>query len=161
MPARNSVYAIALLTAVWIILRESASLSTVAAGVVLGAGSVYVCRKLLPMPEAPGIRIFHFAVYLLYLVGQIYIAGIYSAKLVIQGARIEIIETKTAISSLFLRAVLVNSITLVPGSVSIDLKGDKITALWLCEKESDPDITHKAEELILDKLERMLQKAQK
>jgi len=74
---------------------------------------------------------------------------------------VEIVEIKTTLSSLFLRTVLVNSITLVPGSVSLDLKGDIITVLWLKKKDAAPEYTENAGELIKGGMERLLLKAQK
>ena len=158
---RNSIYAAVLLAAVWVILRESVTVWTVTGGIVIGGGCVYLCAKLLPSSKMPVINPFRFTLYLLFLLGEVYLAGFSAIKLIIKGAEVEIVEMKTKVSSPFLRTILVNSITLVPGSVSLDLNGDMITVLWLKKKTADPHYIHYADELIKGKLERMLLKAEK
>jgi len=99
--------------------------------------------------------------YLFYLIGQIYIGGISAIKIILFGAHVEIVKIQTHIRNKVLRTILVNSITLVPGSVSLDLSEDVITVLWLKRKTSGaPDIDN-ADEILKDKLEGMLLKAQK
>jgi len=157
---KNSVFAVLLLTFVWVILRESLAVSTIATGVVLSVGCVYFCRKFLPLPKTSDIRLFMFALYLPFLLGQVYIAGFSAIKLLITGARVEVVEVKTTISNLFLRTVLCNSITLVPGSVSLEMKDDTITVLWLIKKTQAPEYSKRAQEVLLCGLERMLRRAE-
>jgi len=143
------------------ILRESFSIVTAAVGVAVSTGCVLFSRKFLPLSETPKINPFRFVMYVLFLIGQVYVAGFSAIKIILTGAHVEIARVKTKVSSLFLRTVLVNSITLVPGSVSLDLKDDEITVLWLTEKTAKSAQTKSADEVILGKLERMLLKVQK
>jgi multisubunit Na+/H+ antiporter MnhE subunit len=91
----------------------------------------------------------------------VYIAGFLALRVVLTGAHVEIVEVKTEITNKFLRTILVNSITLVPGSVSLDLQDDAITVLWLQKKTEGSSNIENAGELIKGKLERMLRKMQK
>ena len=158
---RNALYAVLLLTFVWSILRESFSILTVAAGIVISALCIFFCHKFLPLPRTPELHVLRLAVYPFFLIWQVYVAGLSAIKLILTDAHVEIVEIKTGLSSLFLRIVLVNSITLVPGSVSLDLKDDVITVLWLKKKSAGPDHTKNAGERIKGGMERMLLKAQK
>ena len=159
--SKNSIYVVAILTIAWVILRENFSVLSVLTGIIISTGCVYFCYKLFPRSKTQDINLFRFLIYLLFLLGQIYKAGFWAIKVIIKGARAEIIETKTKISSLFLRTVLANSITLVPGSVSLDMKDDIITVLWLMEKNTSSQQTKEAAESIINKLEKMLLKVQK
>ena len=155
------MYAVVLLTVIWIILRETFTILTVASGIVISALCVFFCNWLLPLSKTSNFNILHLIIYPLYLIWQVYIAGISAIKLILTDAHVEIVTIKTDLSSLFLRTVLVNSITLVPGSVSLDLKDETITVLWLKKKSAGPEHTKNADELIKGKLERLLLKAQK
>jgi multicomponent Na+:H+ antiporter subunit E len=149
---------IILLTVVWIILRESLTVMTAATGLVISVCCVLFSRRVIPLSKTEGIKPLRFIIYLFYLLGQIYIGGIMAIKLILFDAHVEIVEINTQIKNRVLRTILVNSITLVPGSVSLDLSEEKITVLWLTKYP--PDI-EKADELLKGKLERVLLKAQK
>ena len=158
--SRNTVYLIILLTAVWIILRESLTVVTVVSGVVISALCVLFSRKFIPLARTERIRPLRLIAYLFYLLGQIYVGAFAGIKVILFGAHVEIVKIKTGIRSKALRTLLVNSITLVPGSVALDLTDDLITVLWLTrKKDAAPDIEN-ADELLKGKLERMLRKAE-
>jgi multicomponent Na+:H+ antiporter subunit E len=78
--------------------------------------------------------------------------------IVFSGAQVRVVEVKTPLRNRFLRTILANSITLVPGSVTLDLKGDKITVLWLTKKTTDIDGIEDLGEQVKGRLERMLDK---
>ena len=159
--SKNSVYATLLLALVWIILRESFSVSTVVTGFAISTGCLFLCHRLLPLPSTAHFNPIRLVIYLFYLLGQVYIAGLSAIRIILTDAHVEIVRVRTRISDKFLRTVLVNSITLVPGSVSLDLQEDEITVLWLLKKGSTAQEIDNADELIKGKLERMLLKAQK
>jgi len=152
---------IILLTIVWVILRESLTVVTAVAGLVLSACCVLLSRRLIPLAKTEPVKPLRLFVYVFYLLGQIYIGAIASVMIVLFGAHVEIVEIKTKLRSGVLRTILVNSITLVPGSVTLDLSEDTITVLWLTKKNASKAKLENAEELLKGKLERMLMKAQK
>ena len=159
--SRNSIYASILLAAVWIILRESFAVWTVVTGFAISAGCLFLCHRLLPLPPMAHIMPVRLVIYLFYLVAQVYVAGLSAIKIILTDAHVEIVQVKTRITDKLLRTVLVNSITLVPGSVSLDLQEETITVLWLMKKGATTQDIDNADELIKGKLERMLLKAQK
>jgi len=152
---------IVLLSAVWIILRESISIITVAAGLVISVCCVLFTRRIIPSSKSESIKPLRLLIYVFFLIGQIYIGGIVAIGMILFGARADIVEIKTTIKNKVLRTILVNSITLVPGSVSLDLKDDVITVLWLTRESDGPPNAENADRLLKSKLEKMLTKAQK
>ena len=157
---KNSIYLIILLTAVWIILCEELSVSTVATGIAISAGVAYFYQKYLPLNAITGVNFLILAMYPFYLIGQIYIAGFNAIKLILTEAKVDIVEVKTKVTNELLRVILANSITLTPGTVSLELKDETITVLWLREKTSAPRDMDEAGESIKGKLERKLLKTQ-
>ena len=158
---KNSLYLIIVLTIVWVILCEDISVMTVVTGTVVSAGCAFFYRKYLPFGTITGVSFLKLAMYSFFLIGQIYIAGFQAIKLILTGAKVSIVEVKTKITNELLRVILANSITLTPGTVSMELKDDEITVLWLREKTSGPQDLDNADELIKGKLENKLLEAQK
>jgi len=157
----NTLYAIFLLTAVWVILCENFSLFSVITGVIISAGCLLFCRKLLPFPKIKSINLFRLAIYFLYLITQMYLAGILIIKIILTGADTDVIKVKTQIKSGFLRTLLANSITLIPGTVSLDAQDGAITVLHFKEKADQSRNPEKIGQEIKGGLEKMLLKMQK
>jgi len=152
---------IVLLTVIWVILRESFSVATIIIGLVVSACCVIFSRKLIPLTKTDAVKPLRLLIYLPYLLGQIYLGGLSAIRIILFGAHVEIVEVRTRIKSALLRTILVNSITLVPGSISLDLTEDRITILWLKRKSQTQMDNGNADELLKGKLERMLLKAEK
>ena len=158
---RNSVFAITILTAVWIILREDFSVISAATGAAISAGVLLFCNKLLPLPKISGVNPLRLAIYFLFLLKEVYKAGFWAIKVILTGPRLEVMEMKTSLPHLFSRTLLANSITLVPGSISLNMKGDTITVLWLLEEKMNAEQGKNSSKFIVGKLEKMLSKVQK
>ena len=157
----NVVYAVISLTGIWIIMSEIINVPTIIKGVVIGIGCVYIAYKFLPSYKINKIRLFRLSLYPIFLIGQIYYSAFRVIKLIFSGANVDIVDIKTKLSNSFLQTILANSITIVPGSISLDLKENTLTVLRLMEKtnvSSDPEI---AGEMLKGKLERVLLKIQK
>lgn len=155
----NSLYTIILLTAVWIILQEGFTILIVVSGLAISVCCVFFARRFLPMPRPAPIKPLRLLLYLFFLLGQMYSACFMVIKIIFTGAHVEIVEIQTKLTNKFLQTILVNSITLVPGSVSLGLAENKITVLWL-KKKNDVGSAN-ADEFLKGKLERVLIKAQK
>ena len=132
-----------------------------ATGIAISGGVVYFYRKYLPLNKITGVSFLKLAMYSFYLVGQIYIAGFNAIKLILTDAKADIVVVKTKITNELLRVALANSITLTPGTVSLELKDETITVLRLREITGDSQDLTDADESVKGKLERKLLKAQK
>ena len=158
---RNSFFPLIIMILLWVILSEVFSAMTLAFGLVLSAFSLYYCRKYLPLGSITGVNYFKLAMYPVFLIGQIYLAGFQAIKMILIGAKADIVDVKTELTNDLLRVLLANSISLTPGSVSLDLKGETITVLWLRDKKSGDEDLGNAGDLIKGKLENKLLKSQR
>ncbi|MCL2052530.1 MAG: Na+/H+ antiporter subunit E [Lachnospiraceae bacterium] len=148
------------MTAIWCILQESFTIYTIVIGLLISIAGMVFVHHFLALPKISGIkpRIF---IYPFYLLWQVYIADFSVIKTIFSNPHVEIVKIKTKLTNNALRLVLANSISLVPGSLSLDLNEDEITVLWLGEKSKLPDSAEGVDEIIKGKLERALLKSQK
>ena len=158
---KNIVIKIVAFTAIWVILTENTALWSILIGIAVSVVCVILYRRYLPTGRAGGIKYTRFALYVFYLIGQMYWAALLAIRLIIKGARSDIVEVETKITNSLLRVMLANSITLVPGSVTLDKHGEKITVLMLRDKNAKEEDIEEAGEQMKGKLERRLIKAQK
>lgn len=143
----------------WIILRQSVSVADIIFGIGISILCMWYSQKFIPFSRIKGVNFFKLALYPLYLLGQIYIAGFYVIKMIFEGANTYITTVKTEIQNEELRVILADSITLTPGSVLLDLTGENITVVWLNSKnEHGQDMD--ADRLIKGSLEEKLLAAQ-
>ena len=158
---RSIVYMIIAFSAIWIVLIENLTLWTVLSGLIVSVICVVLCRKFFPSDKIAGVNYFRFVLYVFYLIGQIYRAGLQAIKLILKGARSDIVTFETEITNDFLRVMLANSITLVPGSVTLDMHGEKLTVMMLRDKNATEQDLEKDSEKMKGRLEKRLLKAQK
>lgn len=152
---RNAVCAVVLLTLVWIALNESLSVATIMAGVGMSVLCLVVGRFFLPFEKIKDIDFLKFMLYPIYLIGQVYLAGFEVMKLVVTGGKVEIVEVRTELGHDFLKVMLMQSITLTPGTIPLAVDGDKIKVLWFHKKN---EVVDDMDERIKGALERKLQK---
>ena len=156
---RNGIYALVALTLIWVVLMESISWYTVLSGLVLGIICLLFFRKFIPLERIGDVCFLKFAPYPFYLIGQIYIQGFFVIKMILTGVRVDIVEAQTELKSDFLKAILMNSITLTPGSIPLELEGKTLTILNLASA-SDENADESLDNLRA-RLEKQLAKAQK
>jgi len=155
----GDVFIILALTCVWVLLREEFNGAVIVSGLVFGSAAHFFCCWALPTNKMSDVNFSKLATYPLFLIGQVYMAGFYVVKLIFTGADAEIIQMETDLESESLRAILVDSITLVPGSVLIRLDGKAFTLLWLKPRGKELSIQERDESL-KGPLERRLLKAE-
>jgi len=155
------LYAVILLTGIWIILSESITVVTAVSGAVISIACVFISTKMLPVQKIKNVKISRLILYLFYLFGQIYLSAFKVIKFIFTGADVDIINVKTKISNSFLQTILASSITLPPGTISLELKDNVITVLRLKSRTKDFCDAETAGEAIKGKFEKMLLKMQK
>ena len=158
---RRVVFPVLVFLAIWIIFTESLSPGMVLIGVAVSVGCAHFSERLLPMKVTAGVSFFKVGAYLFYLIGCIYMAGFNAIKLIVQGAKVDIVAIKTDIGNDFLKVMLANSITLTPGTITLDLEGEDITVLWLREKSSGAEDLENAGAIIKGGMEARLSSAAK
>jgi len=158
---KGNVVIVIALTIVWIILVESLSYITIITGIAISSACVFFAKKYLPLKKIKGVNFNKLATYPFFLIGQIFSSSIYVSRIILFGAKTDIVEVETSIKNDSLRIMLADSVTLTPGSLLLELQEGKMTILWLRNKNA-PDVsqTKNASRQIMGKLEDRLLKAQ-
>jgi multisubunit Na+/H+ antiporter MnhE subunit len=158
---KHTFYVILTLTAVWIILMENISWRTMGTGLLVVIIVMHFERKFLPYEEIKDVYFFKLATYPFFLIGQIYLSGWQVIKMVLTGCRIDVVKVKTPLKSETLRTILGDSITLIPGSVLLELEGNELTVLWIIPTNTPQLDEAGTDEMMKGKLERRLGIAQR
>lgn len=149
---------ILILSFIWMMLFEEFSFSTLITAIIVSIlVVVFTDRFLLKgnYEHSYIIGLGTLAKYGLRLIVDIYIAGIQVIPAIISGKKeVEIVRTETKLTDELLIDILANSITLTPGTVTIEKKGNQLLVLNLNTLEEDEDtrmvIPHELEEILLD-----------
>ncbi len=143
--------------AVWIILFEKFTPATAVSGLITGCLCLYFTEKYLlgsSYNAAYPISLFGLVKYTSFLIWEIYKAGINTTIKVFTGKiNPGVVDIETSLEDDLSIIILANSITLTPGTVTIDKTGNKLKVLWLDMKSEDAE---EAGKLIKKNLERHL-----
>jgi len=157
--ARNSAYLLVILFAIWLAVTSSLQWQEVATGlvvsVVLGLflGHIYTGLGLPPISPR---RVSFFVAYLGVLLAEIIKANFDVAYRVLH-PRLPItpgiVAIKTELRQDIAKTLLANSITLTPGTFTLDVIGDTLLIHWIAVRSEDPG---EASRLIAGRFERFL-----
>jgi len=161
---KKSKVVIALFLALaWMIMMESFSLLIISSGILVGAGCVFISGYFLPINKIEGVNFGKLVTYPFFLLGQIFSSAVYVSRIIIKGAKIDIVKVDTNIKNDTIRIMLADSVTLTPGSVMLDIDEEKMTILWLRQRGS-PEVEElnkeEMSEKIMGKLQRKLIQAE-
>ncbi|RKZ31341.1 Na+/H+ antiporter subunit E [bacterium] len=149
-----------ILFALWLLLTWSVQLADIIAGIVISIlavalmGDIFTGKMYRILNP---IRLFWMVVYIPYLFLYIILANLDVAYRVINPAmpiRPGIVRFKTNLKSEIGKTFLANSITLTPGTLTVDIIGDEFFVHWInvrCDGDSE-----KQGEIIAGKFERIL-----
>lgn len=141
----------------WLILKERLDWQNILLGAALGVIALLFNNFVLHHDTGGSTTTVNPLVlprYLFNLIIQIYVAGFDTIKRIITGdINPEIIEIEANLDNDFYVCLLANSITLTPGTVTVEKEGNKLTVLWLNCVTRDKSA---AGELIKGKFERIL-----
>lgn len=158
---RYSFFLVIAMAFLWITLTETLDWSSLAIGLLVGAFCIYFSDMFLPKVEGGRVKFNKLIFYPFYIIGQVYLAGFVMLKFVIKGAEFRLIPVKTKLKAEALRVILLDSISFVPGSISVDLSDDTITSLCIFDKGTDLEKLGQDElgQLVRGGLEEQLAKA--
>jgi len=158
---KSNIVIVVALTLVWIILVESLSIFAIVTGLAISVVCVFFGKKFLPLEKIKGVNFNKLTTYPFFLLGQIFSSSIYVSKIILFGAKTDIVQVETNLENDSLRVMLADSVTLTPGSLLLELKDEKMTILWLRPKDSpEAAQTENAGGQIMGKIEKRLLKAQ-
>lgn len=141
---RDYLYLFVILFAVWLALTSSLDLQELAAGAVVSfilalfLGKTYARLGLPPFTIK---RIGYFAVYLLVLLQEVVRANLDVAYRVLHPRlpiKPGIVVVKTELRDDIAKMILANSITLTPGTFTLDVLGDSLLIHWIYVRSEDP-----------------------
>ena len=155
---RNKVVALVGLILMWVILAEELSWFTVSLGLVFSLACLLFARKFIPLKGTRDVRFSRLALYPFTLIGEIYIQGFHVIRYILTGAKADIVKVETTLKSDFLKALLMGSVVLTPGSVPLDLQGQTMTVLNLGPKKGGD--AQEMVETLTARLEKRMIKAQ-
>jgi len=154
------LFSIVSLTAIWVVMRESFSLFDVAIGIAAGFACLFFSQRFLPTDDMDNVKFTRILTYPIWLLGQIYLAGFSVIKMIILGARADFVQVDTKLKSNIMRVILGNTITLVPGSITLDQDESNYTVVWM-RKKNAPDPEGDVSEAVKGKFERRLIKSER
>ena len=125
-----------LLACVWLVLNETVNVQTIALGFVLSIFCVWLSGRLLGIDYAETFSLSPLSSlkYAIILIKEVYAAGIMATIDILRGniaPCIVQITMDTRIKHPFLQSIVANSITLTPGTITIDQKNGELTVLCL------------------------------
>jgi len=153
----KNIFKVAILTIVWLVLRESVSPADIFFGVAVSLLCVWYSQKFIPLASITGVKFFKLIPYFFYLIWQIYLSGFSVIKMILTDATTYTVTVKTTLQNETLRVILGDSVTLTPGSTLLDITDDNITVVLLCSKR-DPAPLENVDEKIKGNLENWLLK---
>ena len=145
MRARDWLYLFVILLVIWLALTSSLHWQEVATGVVVALVLSIALGKTyagLGLPPISAKRIWFFALYLGVLFGEIVRANVDVAYRVLHPGlpiRPGIVAIKTGLTQDIAKMVLANSITLTPGTFTLDIVDDTLLIHWIVVRSEDPE----------------------
>lgn len=144
---------------IWIILFEEISLKIIISGILISVVALLFTEKMLVggsfYKEYP-INIFWLIKYGLFLVIEIYKAGFITIYKTITGKiNPGTVDIKTNLKDDYSISILANSITLTPGTVTLNKNGNHLKVLWL---DVETKNSKKAGKIIKGNLEKRFEK---
>ncbi|GAU77936.1 Na+/H+ antiporter subunit E [Fusibacter sp. 3D3] len=146
-----------LMTLFWIALFENVHLMTLITGLIFSVLVIFFTEKYLLKDDFYQIidfNAFKLLIYFFILLYEIYAnAFVTIHQIITLQINPDIVEIHTDLKSNTQKCILANSITLTPGTVTIDLEGHTLKVLWLNAKSKNTVI---AGNMIKGRFERFL-----
>ena len=159
--SRSSIFKIAVMTLLWIVLREGFSFFDLILGATLSTACVAYSKKFLPLTGIQNVKYSRLFLYVIYLIGQVYVAGFHVIRVILHGrARAVVLLTRTKLENKALKVILGDSITLTPGTIMLDLEED-VLAVLILTKEGEVIPPDKVDDRLKGSLEKKLMACQK
>lgn len=140
-----------LLLAFWLILSGHYDLFHVASGVFCAGLVTALSADLLSLGgRETGLSVWRFVAYLPWLLYQVVLANFHVVSLIFAPHRIrpQIVRFRTILTSELGRTTLGNSITLTPGTVTMDIDGDEFVVHALSDKVARDLLTGEMEQRV-------------
>jgi multicomponent Na+:H+ antiporter subunit E len=146
----------------WVLLTRQEISEQGIPPLAVGVGSSLIIaaasRNMFPAVSVHPVRVVYFFVYIPVLLWEIIKSNLDVAYRVLHPAlpiNPGIVRVPVTLQSDYGKTILANSITLTPGTLTLDIKGQNFYVHWLNIKTRDP---HEAADIIISRFTRFLQK---
>ncbi len=145
----------------WVLLTWSLKLQDLMAGMVVALVVTILTRKLFPddfIKLLDPLRFILTLLYIPYLVYYIFIANLDVAYRVLNPnlpINPGIVKVKTSLKNELAKTILANSITLTPGTLTVEVDNEYFYVHWINISSDDPDVQRR---IILGRFERVLRR---
>ena len=131
-----------ILTCIWLILNEKLDVQTVALGIATSILCIWLSGLLLRFDYAETFSLSPLSSlkYAIILVKEVYVAGMKATLNILRGNVVPCIvhiTMDTRIKHPFLRSIVANSITLTPGTITVEQLEGELTILCLTPEDSE------------------------
>ncbi len=136
----------------WIILCERFDAETVMIGLLMTGFVYYLNRNFVMFKRVSIKKLPYYILYLLLLMKEIFVANINVAMIVLSPTmKVSpcVIKYKTQLEGSFHKTILANSITLTPGTITVELEGDELVVHCLMKDYIRDLLDSKFEKLLL------------
>ncbi|NOQ27371.1 MAG: hypothetical protein GQ564_18570 [Bacteroidales bacterium] len=161
MKIKNQLAIFFVLMIIWILINNSLDLEVLGVGFILSLSLAFIFGRrtnVLDEFKFTPKAFFYTGVYLLVFFWDLVKSNIHVALIVLKPSlpiNPGIVKTKTVLKSKMARMILTNSITLTPGTLTVDIEDDILYIHWIDVKSEDIDV---ATEKIVKKFEKILVK---
>lgn len=161
MKIKNQLAIFIVLMIVWFLINNSLDLEILGVGIILSLVLAFIFGSrtdVLNEFKFTPAAFFFTGVYLFVFFGELIKSNIDVALRVLKPSlpiNPGIVKTKTVLKSKMARMILTNSITLTPGTLTVDIEDDILYIHWIDVESDDIDI---ATEKIVKKFEKILVK---
>jgi multicomponent Na+:H+ antiporter subunit E len=161
MKIKNQLAIFFVLMIVWVLINNSLDLEILGVGFILSLSLAFIFGRrtdVLDEFKFTPKAFFYTGVYLLVFFWDLVKSNIHVALIVLKPSlpiNPGIVKTKTVLKSKMARMILTNSITLTPGTLTVDIEDDILYIHWINVESEDIDI---ATEKIVKKFEKILVK---
>jgi len=160
MKFKNYIIMFITLMGVWLMLNNSLALEVIISGVLISLLLPLLfcgkCEVFTNLKFTPKSMLYSF-LFLFTFIGELVKSNIDVAGRVISPSlpiNPGIVEVKTKLQSKIARVVLANSITLTPGTFTLEMKEDSLFIHWIDVQSTDVE---KSTKLIVEKFEKFLE----
>ncbi len=151
-----------IMTGVWIVYSEKIDVQTVVTGAIASIMALLATDKLILKKSYSSLYHFHFLPMMIYafrLLIAIYVAGFRAVVRMLTGRiNVGIVDITTDLKDPFAVSLLANSITLTPGTVTLEQKDQNLKIIWL---DPQPGTAEEIASDIKGPFEKLIRKAQR
>ena len=146
---KNYIISALLIFSVWLLLNASLSQAVLVSGLCVALVTTLIFSAKHPVFKEMKLHpkaIIYFVIYFFVFTKELIMANLDVARRVISPSipiNPGIVEIKTNLKSKIGRLFLANSITLTPGTLTVDIKDDRLYIHWIDVTSSDVEVATK------------------